>query len=156
MKYIRKHLINLAAIVLLFATFSGCTTSLFQSTKTQIVGTWQSDPIISPTPDTWSFNSNGTCTLTFHLVNDADTTNEIYSPAARFDHDTTLTNVPYTITGSTTYYLTIDAYAEAIGYQANQIRFIIVTLNSKTMYLESQILYNPVQTGYMQISLSKQ
>jgi hypothetical protein len=158
MKSIRKHFINLAAIILLFATFSGCTTSLFQNTKSQIVGTWQSDPIVSSTPDTWSFNSNGTCTLSFHAVN---TTGEsganVYSPAARGDSDVTLTNVPYTITSSTgTYYLTIDAYAESMGYQANQIRFIIVTLNSSTMFLESQILYDPVQTGYIQVSLSKQ
>ncbi len=157
MKCISKHLINLAAIVLLFALFSGCTTSLFQSVKTQIVGTWASDPIVSATPDTWSFNSNGTCTLSFYAANTADGTNEVYSPAAGNDKDTVLQNVPYSITSSTgTYYLTIDAYANAMGYASNQFRFIIVTLNSKTMYLESQILYNPAQTGYIQIELNKQ
>jgi hypothetical protein len=161
MKYIYKHLMNFAAIVLLFAIFSGCTTSLFQSPKSQIVGTWESDPIIAGnTPDTWSFNSNGTCTLSFHVANTGDSTittgAEIYSPAYHYDKDTTLTNVPYSISGSSTYYLTIDAYAEALGYSANQFRFMIVTLNSKTMYLEGQTLFNPVQTGYIQVSLSKQ
>jgi hypothetical protein len=156
MKYITKHH-NLLVITLLLVVFSGCTTFLFQSVKTQIVGTWQSDPVLS-NPDTWTFNNDGTCTLVFHAyITKGGADSIFYEPASKQNTDTTLSNVPYTITSSTgRYYLTIDAYATLMGYAADQFRFIIVKVNSKEMYLESQILYAPAQTGYIQISFTKQ
>jgi hypothetical protein len=154
MKYISKHH-NLLVVALLLVVFSSCTTFLFQPVKTQIVGTWVADPVLS-NPDTWTFTSSGTCTLVFH-ASGVNGDSIFYEPATKSGGDTTLTNVPYSITSSTgRYYLNIDAYATLMGYAADQFRFIIVKVNSKEMYLESQILYGPSQTGYIQISFSKQ
>lgn len=168
MKYMAKKrsLLLLASLLVIFAS---CSTFLFQPVKKQIVGTWISDPVLSTTnPDTWTFSSNGTCTLVFHdyAVNGSDSTSIyggpgyssiFYEPGGKRGGDTTLSNVPYSITSSAgRYYLNIDAYATLMGYATNQFRFIIISVNSKSMYLESQILYNPAQTGYIQISFSKQ
>lgn len=153
MKFFNKHH-NLIVIALLLVVFTSCSTYLFQPVKSQIVGTWYSDPVISPNPDTWTFSSNGTCTLTFNAYVDSIDSNLFFEP--HIAKDTTLVNVPYSISSSLgRYYLNIDAYANIMGYASNQFRFIIVKVNSKEMYLESQILYNPAQTGYIQISFTK-
>ena len=156
MKLLYKHR-SLSLIVVLIVIFSSCSTFLFQPVKKQIVGTWIADPVLSPTPDTWVFNSDGTCTLSFHPTDPLVDTNVYYEPTSKKGGDTTILNAPYSISSSAgRYYLNIDAYANLMGYASNQFRFIIISVNSKSLYLESQILYSPAQKGYIQVSFSKQ
>ena len=156
---------NIVLVVFLLVIFSSCSTFLFQPVKKQIVGTWIADPVIGANPDTWTFNSDGTCTLVFNALYNSNgqyvPDSVFYAPGnatngSGFGNDTTLSNVAYTISSSAgRYYLNIDAYATLMGYATNQFRFIIVKVNSTQMYLESQILYNPSQIGYIQIGFTK-
>ena len=150
----KRKLLLLASLLVIFAS---CSTFLFEPVSKKIVGTWVADPVlVASNPDTWTFNSDGTCTLAFHAYGKYGDS-IYYEPANKHGLDTALTNVPYTISSSAgRYYLNIDAYATLMGYATNQFRFIVISVNSKEMYLESQILYNPAQIGYIQISFSKQ
>ena len=154
MKYLVKYR-TLLVIAALLVIFSSCSTFLFEPVSKKIVGTWVADPVVSPTPDTWTFNSNGTCTLSFHATTDS---NVFFEPGTKHvGADTTLSNIPYSVTSSLgRYYLNIDGYANLMGYASNQFRFIVIRVNATEMYLESQILFNPAQVGYIQISFSKQ
>src|SRR5689334_16109644 len=138
----RHIFITLSLLVIL----SSCTTYWFQPVKKQIIGKWIAEPLTNPAkPDEFIFNSDGTCSIYFN-------SNAFYSTP-----DDTILNAPYSIEHKLIYdYVIIDALATHLGFKTDQLRWIIVKVNSSELYLESQILYDPAQIGFIQIQFTKE